>query len=131
MAVQNLEITPENILSVVVKLPENEFKSLFSNAQKLRQKKSENQADKEVRLIKQVNESIHSDAERLRFDELVQKRRDEIINESEQTELTKLTEKSEELNSKRLEYLVEIAQIRNKSLREVMKELEISSPQTI
>jgi hypothetical protein len=131
MAVQNLEITPENILSVVVKLPENEFKSLFSNAQKLRQKKSENQADKEVRLVKQVNESILSDAERLRFDELVQKRRDENIGENEQKELTKLADKSEELNTKRLEYLVEIAEIRDKSLREVMKELEISSPQTI
>ena len=31
MEVQNLEITPGNILSVVVKLPENEFEDLFSD----------------------------------------------------------------------------------------------------
>jgi hypothetical protein len=131
MAVQNLEITTENILSVVVKLPENEFEKLFSNARKLRRNKTESKANKEVRLIQKVNESILLDDERMRFNELVEKRRDENINENEQKELIALTEKSEELNVKRLKYLVEIANIRNKSLREVMKELEICPPQTI
>jgi uncharacterized protein YjaZ len=131
MAVQNLEITTENILGAVVKLPENEFEKLFSNARKLRRNKTESKAKREVRLIQKVNEAILSDDERMRFDELVEKRRDENINENEQKELIALTEKSEGLNVRRLKYLVEIANIRNKSLREVMKELEIYPPQTI
>ena len=49
----------------------------------------------------------------------------------ELAELIALTEKSENLNVKRLKYLSEIAGIRNKSLRDVMKELEIFAPQTI
>jgi hypothetical protein len=62
---------------------------------------------------------------------LIEKRRDENISENELVELILLTEKSEELNVKRLKSLVEIAQIRNKTLRDVMKELEIFPPQTI
>ncbi len=72
-----------------------------------------------------------SDVERMRFNELIKKRRNENISENELDELITLTEKGEELNVRRLKYLVEIANIRNKGLREVMKELEISPRQTI
>lgn len=100
--------------------------------QKVTQKKtSENQQTREVKLIKRVNEATLSEEEYNRFYELIEKRRDENISENELNELILLTEKSEELNVKRLKYLLEIAQIRNKSLREVMKELEIFPPQTI
>lgn len=96
-----------------------------------RRSKTESRFNKEVRLIKKVNESILSDDERRHFDALIEKIRNENVSETEQTELIALIEKSEELNVKRLKYLVEIANIRNKSLLEVMKELEISSPQII
>jgi hypothetical protein len=131
MSVHSAEITTENLLKAVVNLPKNEFERLIANAKKLRRTLPESQANKEIRLIKKVNESVLSDAERMRFDELVEKRRDEIISKNELVELLALTEKSEELNVRRLKYLVEIANIRNKSLREVMKELEIFPPQTI
>lgn len=131
MAVQNLEITTENILSAVVKMPESEFKKLFSNAKKLRQSKSEKQKNTEIKLIQKINKSILSDDEQNRFDKLVEKRRAENISKSELSELIALTEKSEELNVKRLRYLSEIASLQSKNLREVMKELEISIPQII
>ncbi len=131
MSVHSAEINTEKLLKAVVNLPKNEFERLIANAKKLRRTLPENRANKEIRLIKKVNEAVLSDAERMRFDELVGKRRDEIINKNELDELLALTEKSEELNVRRLKYLVEIADIRNKSLREVMKELEIFPPQTI
>jgi bifunctional N-acetylglucosamine-1-phosphate-uridyltransferase/glucosamine-1-phosphate-acetyltransferase GlmU-like protein len=131
MSVHSVEITTEKLLSAVVNLPESEFERLFTNAKKLRRTLPEKTANKEVRLIKKVNNSVLSDAERMRFNELVEKRRDENIGENELNELIALTEKGEELNVKRLKYLVEISNIRNKSLREVMKELEIFPPQTI
>ena len=80
-------------------------------------------------MIKKVNETTLSDDEQKRFDELVGKRRDEIISGEELDELIALTEKSESLNVKRLEYLAEIAQIRDTSLRGVMKALEVFPPQ--
>ena len=128
MSVHSAKITSENLLNAVVNLPKNEFERLIANAKKLRRTLPEN---KEIRLIKKVNESVLSDAERVRFSELIEKRQSENIGESEFDELTALTERGEELNVKRLKYLVEIAGIRNKSLREVMKELEIFPPQTI
>ncbi len=65
------------------------------------------------------------------FNELIEKRRNENISENELDELNALTVKGEELNVKRLKYLAEIAAIRNKSLREVMMELEIFAPAAI
>ncbi len=131
MSVQNLEINKANLLNVVVGLPKNEFEVLIANAKRLRGKSSENKAGKEVRLIKKVNETTLTEEEYRRFYELIEKRRDEIISNDELEELSELTDKSEEINVKRLKYLFEIAQIRNKSLREVMKELEIFPAQTI
>lgn len=128
MSFHTRENTAEDLLNAVVSLPKNEFERLIANAKKLRRTLPEN---KEIRLIKKINESILSDAERTRFIELIEKRRNENISETELDELIALTEKSEELNVKRLKYLTEIAEIRNKSLREVMKELEIFAPQTI
>jgi hypothetical protein len=94
-------------------------------------KTSESLQNREVKLIKKVNEATFSEGEYKCFYELIEKRRDENISENELVELILLTEKSEELNVKRLKSLVEIAQIRNKTLRDVMKELEIFPPQTI
>jgi len=131
MSVHGAENSTENLLKAVVNLPKNEFERLIANAKKLRRTLPENQANKEIRLIKKVNESVLSDVERIRFNELIEKRRNENISEMELDELINLTEKGEELNVKRVKYLVEIANIRNKSLREVMQELEIFPPQTI
>lgn len=131
MSVHSAENTSENLLQAVVSLPKNEFERLMANAKKLRRALPENRANKEVRLIKKVNESTLSDDEQKRFFELVEKRRDENISEDGLNELIALTEKSEELNVKRLKFLVEIANMRNTSLREIMKELEIFPPQTI
>ena len=131
MSVHSAENTTENLLKAVVNLPKNEFERLIAKAKKLRRSLPENQANKEIRLIKKVSESVLSDVERMRFNELIKKRRNENISENELNELIGLTEKGEELNVRRLKYLVEIANIRNKGLREVMKELEISPRQTI
>lgn len=94
MSVQNLEINKANLLNVVVSLPKNEFESLIANAKKLRRKTSENQQNREVKLIKKVNEATLSEAEYKPFYELIEKRRDENISENELDELILLTEKS-------------------------------------
>ncbi len=131
MSVQNLEISNENLLNAVVSLPKNEFERLIAHAKRLRSKSSENKVGREVKLIKKVNEATLTEEEYRRFYELLEKRRDENISNDELEELLKLTDKSEELKVKQLKYLIEVAQIRNKSLREVMRDLEIFPPQTV
>ena len=127
----SVEISDENLLKAVVNLPEYEFENLFAKAKRMRRDLPEDKEKREVELIRKVNETTLSDLEQERFNELVEKRRDEIISDGELDELLALTGKSENLNVKRLEYLTEIADLRNKNIREVMKELEVFPPQTI
>ena len=52
----------------------------------------------------------------------------ETITDAEHKELLKLVDKLEAKNVKRLEYLIDLARIRNISLDEVMKQLQLNVP---
>ena len=131
MSTQSVEITNESLLQVVAQMPRREFARFLSEVGWLRGKTPQPQAKEAVRLIQKVNETVLSEAEQKRFNELVEKRRAENIGVHELNELIVLINKSEELNVKRLKYLANLARIRHKTLREVMQELEISPPPTI
>nr|MCU0238987.1 hypothetical protein [Pyrinomonadaceae bacterium] len=80
MSVHNLQITTENLLGVVVKMPDSEFNKFIEKVNKLRQKSAKlNWTKSEIELIKKVNESILSVDEQSLFDKLVKKRRAEKI----------------------------------------------------
>ncbi len=117
MSVQNLEITTENLLGVVVNLPKNEFDSFVSNARKLK-KREEN-------LLAKLDKFDLSNEEQKVYRKLLEKFRAEKITNEEHKQLTALIDKLESLNVERLKCLVEIAEIRQKTLPEVMKELGI------
>jgi hypothetical protein len=117
MSVQNLEITTENLLGVVVNLPKNEFDSFVSNVRKLKRR--------EENLIAKLGKFDLSNEEQAVYRQLLQKFRAENITHEEHKQLTDLTDKLEGLNIERLKCLVEIAEIRQKTLPEVMKELNI------
>lgn len=117
MAVQNLDITTENLLGAVVNLPKNEFERFVSNARKLKRR--------EESLIAKLDTFDLPDEEKKIYRRLSQKFRAENITVEEQKELTDLTNKLENLNVERLKCLVEIAKIRQKALPDVMNELDI------
>ncbi len=117
MSVQNLEITTENLLSVVINLPKNEFDSFVTNARKLKRR--------EESLIAKLDKFDLSNEEQKVYRKLLQKFRAENITNVELKQLTALTDKLEGLNIERLKCLVDIAEIRQKTLPEVMKELGI------
>lgn len=132
MSVHNLQITTENLLGVVVKMPDSEFNKFIEKVNKLRQKSAKlNWTKSEIELIKKVNESILSVDEQSLFDKLVKKRRAEKITENELQTLIDLTEKSEMLNVVRIKTLIKLAKLKNLSLDEIMDKLQINSPQTI
>lgn len=125
----NLEIPTENLLQAVVRMPAKEFESFFEKARRLRQKPANSRWTKQqVEIIKEINESVLSTEKQSRYDELVEKRQNEILTENELEELIALTDETEELNVRRLENLVRLALSSQKSVDEVMEELEIYPP---
>lgn len=119
MSVQ-LEITTENLLNAVVRMPEKEFNRFVANARKLRTK-NRNSA-KEADLIYKIN-SVFEDFPHQRYDELNAKFESNTLSEDEYQELLGLSDKREILNAKRLGYIAGIAKIRRQSLEEVMSDL--------
>jgi hypothetical protein len=117
MSVQNLEITTENLLSVVVNLSKNEFDRFFSDARKLKKRE-------ETLLAKLRKFDLSVDEQKI-YQKLQSKFRAENITTDEQKTLTDLSNKLEELNVGRLKCLVEISKIRKKDLPQIMKELNI------
>lgn len=132
MSVHSIEISTENLLGVVVQMPDAEFDKFIEKARKLRQKKVKSAWTKyEIGLIKKINESILSDQEQNRFDELVKKRRAEKISQDELNELIALSEKSEAINVERVKMLIALAESKKVTLDEIMDKLGIKPPQTL
>lgn len=71
----------------------------------------------------QINQSL-SQIEWERYRELVEKRQAETLSIAEQTELISLSNQIEEANSRRVEYVAELARLRNTTLPGLMKELD-------
>lgn len=117
MEVQNLEVTTENILSAVVRMPENEVDKLFKDAKRLKKREAE--------LIKKVKNIDLSLEDQKVYRKLLKKFRAEKIMPEEHKQLTGFIEELEEISLKRLEWLYEISQIRQQPIDEIMKELEI------
>ena len=132
MAVHNLEVSTENLLSAVVRMPDNEFDRFVEKARKLRRSTIESRWTKrEVEQIKKLNESVLTPEKQSRFDTLVKKRRIGKINERELEELIELNRESEALNVRRMELAAKLATAKNKPLPEIMNELELPLPKII
>ena len=84
----------------------------------------------EARLIEQINEGFPPELWR-RYNELVTKRRAETLTVDEQAELISLSDQIEEFNTRRLEFLADLARLRQISLAELMQQLGITTPQYV
>jgi uncharacterized protein (DUF1778 family) len=79
---------------------------------------------RESELLLAVNQSfVHVQWQQ--YFELVDKREAEAITKDELTELIELSNSIEEANAKRLQYLIELAQLRNVSLEQLMNDLDL------
>lgn len=117
MEVQNLEVTTKNILSAVVRMPENEVDKLFKDAKRLKKREAE--------LIKKVESIDLSPEDQKVYGKLLKKFRAEKIMPEEHKQLIGFTEEIEEITLKRLKWLYEISQMRQQPIEEIMKELDI------
>ncbi len=78
----------------------------------------------ETELLKKINSGAPTVIQK-RYDFLVKKRKNAILNDEEYQELLELTAYMENLGVKRLEYLLELAKLRNVSLDEIVEQLQL------
>ena len=80
--------------------------------------------ENETDLLKKINSSIPVEIQS-RYDHLLEKRNKETLTDFDYKELIELTNYTESLNVQRLEYLVELAKLRNIPLDELIEQLEL------
>ena len=81
----------------------------------------------ETELLLKINQSMPPEL-RQRLGDLMAKRQAETLSPEEHKELLRLTEQVEKLEAQRIEYLAELARIRETNLSALMKALGIRTP---
>ena len=128
MTVSQVELSPEQLLKAVSKLPPPELDRFIAQATKLRSPViGRRLSRRESELLLKVNRGVPADVQR-RYDALIAKRQDFTLTSAEYDELLKLTDEIERLDAQRIEYLSELARLRKKPLTVVMDELGIQAP---
>lgn len=88
------------------------------------QRKAPSLPQAEAELLLKINQGMPSELQQ-RYDELISKRRAEILTPEEYEELLYLTEQIEHLEARRMECLAELARLRKTSLTSLMENLRI------
>lgn len=123
MAIQNSEITTENVLGALVEMPEKDFEQVVNQAKELR---NEKESFEENDLIHRIN-TIFSPEKRQRYNELYARFKSKNLSEDENAELLELSDEFEILNAKRLEYIGKLATLRGQSFKDLINDLGIKS----
>ncbi len=122
------QVDTKQLLQVVEQMPQPDFEAFVTQVLMLRaQRQVPSLSLSESELILKINQSI-PDSLQQRFNDLITKRHSLTLTDAEQAELIKLTDQIEDLDVKRIEYLAQLAQLRKRSLTEVMQDLDIQLP---
>ncbi len=93
----------------------------------LAERKAPHLSRRESELLMKINQGLSAEVQR-RYDELMDKLRNETITSAERQELLRLIDQIEQADAERLQYLIELAQLRNVSVEELMAQLGIQPP---
>lgn len=116
----------EKLLQTVATLSPKELENFVSQAIVLRAKKNAPNVSKvEAELLSKINKGLSPKVQK-RFDELAEKVNSEMVSPKEREEFLKLTDKIEKQDAKRIELLGKLAEVRQITLDDLMKDLEIS-----
>ncbi|MCB0839316.1 MAG: STAS/SEC14 domain-containing protein [Bacteroidetes bacterium] len=117
----------QDLLKGVEQLELNELEDFLGKVLKLRAKKlAPSLPAKEAQLLEIINKAIPASLSD-QFIELDKKRNAETLTHKEHEELIEIVKKIESLNAERMEALAELANIRQVSLKDLMKQLDIPS----
>jgi hypothetical protein len=119
------EVSRESLLKAIEQLSPLELDQLVIEVLSLRERRgSARLTTAESDLMNRINQGL-PESVRSRYDELIDRRRNEVLSAEELDELLCLTSQVEQLEGNRLEALAELARLRGIGLNAVMAELGI------
>lgn len=122
----NLDI--EQLLTGVAQLDTPELEQFLASVSLLlSHRKAESSADLEADLLQKINQGLPADVQQ-RYDTLRAKLQNEMITEAEHQELLTLVDVVEQTDTERLNHLIALSQLRQVSLDDLLKQLEIRQP---
>ena len=122
------EVSLEAMIRGVEQLSTPDLEQLVDRVLTIRaRRRAPSLSRKETELLRKINQGLPVVTQQ-RFDELTAKRRAEMLNQEEHQELLQVLDQIEQHDVKRLEALAELSQLRNVSIRVLMKDLGIHSP---
>jgi len=128
MATIPVEVSAEQLLRAVERLPQQELDTFVAQVIALRAQRNAPQlSQEETVLLDQINARLDPDVQ-LRFGELAAKRQAETFAPDELQELTQITDQIEERDSQRLAALNDLARLRQMTTPTLMDLLGIQAP---
>jgi len=120
------QISLTTLLNSLKQLTPNELNEVSQQTALLRARRlAPNLPQKEAELLLKINQGIIPAETRARCAALTEKSRQGHITNEEQAELIALVDEIELLNSKRIEYLSQLAHLRQTTLASLMDDLEL------
>jgi hypothetical protein len=121
-------LSTDELLKAVGQLSKSELEQFASQIIALRaQRQAPSLPQTEAELLLKINQGVPPEVQK-RYDELIAKRRAESLAPEEYDELLHLTDQTENLEARRMEYLTELAHLRHTSLAKLMENLGIRPP---
>ena len=122
------QLPTDELLKAVGQLSQPELEQFVLQVIALRaRRKAPSLPRAESELLLKINQGASPDVQK-RYGKLIAKRRAETLTPDEYNELLRLTEQTEALEARRVEYLAELARLRNTTLAALMKDLGIRKP---
>lgn len=122
------QISLDALITGVEQLSTPDLESFANQVLALRaRRRSPSLSRKETELLQKINQGLPGEIQQ-RLNLLTKKRRAETLTPEEHQELLGLVDEVEQMDAKRVEYLAELAQLRNTSLRLLMNQLGIRPP---
>lgn len=122
------QLTTEELLRAVQQLSKNDLNHFVHQVVNLRAKQqapslSKNESD----LLQKINQGLPKELQET-YNKLLEKRQGEELTPEEHKELLNLSNRVEKLEAKRVEYLAEMARLRQTNMSDLIKTLGIQSP---
>jgi hypothetical protein len=122
-----VQLSSADLIKAVEQLSHEDLEQFVSQVIMLQaQRKASNLQKSEAELLLKINQGVPFDIQNY-YNDLIVKRENETLNLDEYHELLRLTEQIEKLQVQRIEYLAELARMRDKSLTELINDLGINT----
>jgi hypothetical protein len=119
----------QNLLYNASQMPLTELEAFIHQLNGLVTRKRATDIDlRDTILLDKINRTVLEKTKRDRYQALIYTLEMETISDTDHAELLALVEEEEKIRVKRLKYLIELAQLRNVTLPQLMKTLELTKP---